>query len=163
MDVEGQISAEYIMIAGFMLVVSCAVAMFIIDESELTHAMGAARSGASEGLITDSLAIYSDEAYKDYVNDHQRLISPSGIKIVNISYKDMGYDVLYNRTKIQLRIYASGSMMNYSNRNCLGDRINYNARKSICEVFKTQDLTNSFYNPAFTNKYVITTADVKWI
>lgn len=163
MDDNGQISAEYIMIAGFMLLVSCVVAVFIINESELTHAMGAARSGASEGLMVDSLAIYSDEAFKDYENEHPRLISPSGVKIINISYENMGFNTAYNRTKIQLRIYASSSNMNGSELNCLGDRINYNARKSICDVFSTQNITNSFYNPAFTNKYVITTADVKWV
>lgn len=163
MNHEGQISAEFIMIASLMLLVSCAVAMFIINESELTHIMAAARSGASEGLIADSLAIYSDDAYSDYTNAHTRLISPSGIKVVNISYENQGFNSLYNRTKIQLKIYASGPRMNSSDLNCLGDRINYNARKSICKVFNTQDLTNSFYNPAFTNKYVITTADVKWV
>ncbi len=109
MDQNGQISAEYIMIAGLMLIVFCSMAIFIVDESELTHAMGAARSGSSEGLITDSLAIYSDEAYKDYVNEHPRLISPSDVKIVNISYENQGFNTAYNRTKIQLRIYATGS------------------------------------------------------
>lgn len=108
MNHEGQISAEFIMIASLMLLVSCAVAMFIINESELTHIMAAARSGASEGLIADSLAIYSDDAYSDYTNAHTRLISPSGIKVVNISYENQGFNSLYNRTKIQLKIYASG-------------------------------------------------------
>jgi len=163
MDQSGQISVEYIMIAGLMLIVSCAVAIFIVNESELTHAMGAARSGASEGLLTDSLAIYSDEAYKDYINEHPRLISPSGVKIVNISYENQGFNKLYNRTKIQLRIYATGPEMKGSDLNCIGDRINFNARKSICNVFNTQNLTNSFYNPAFSNKYIFTTADVKWV
>lgn len=162
MDNHGQLSAEYIMIIGFLLMVSCTVAVFILEDSELTHIMGAARSGSSEGLIADSLAIYSNETFKDYKKEHPRLISPSRVKIINITYKDMGYDSIYNRTHIQLHIYASGSSMNASDRNCLGDRINYNARKSICIVFNTQNLTNSFYNPAFTNKYVITTADVKW-
>lgn len=163
MDINGQISAEYLMIAGFMILVSCSVAIFTLDESELNHAMAAARSGATEGVLADSLAVYPDEAYKDYTNEHQRLISPSGVKIIRIEYKNEGFQPLYNRTKIQLRIYASASNMNLTDLNPLGDRINYHARRSICKAFQTVDLTNAFFNPAFTNKYVITTADVKWI
>lgn len=163
MDFNGQISAEFIMITGFMLLVSCSVALFILDDSELTHAMAAARTGASEGMIADSLAIYSDQAFSDYINDHNRLINPSGVKIVKIDYENEGFYSLYNRTKIQLRIYATGSKINTSDRNCLGDRINYHARKSICQIFYTEGMTNSFFNPAFSNKYVFTTADVKWV
>lgn len=162
-DNNGQISAEYIMIAGFMLIVSCSVAIFISSDSELTHAMAAARTGSTQGIITDSLAIYPDEAFKNYEKDHQRLISPSGVKIVQIKYKNEGYQPLYNRTKIQLHIYAKAISMSSKDLNCLGDRINYNARRSICITFNTQDLTNSFFNPAFSNKYVFTTADVEWI
>jgi uncharacterized protein (UPF0333 family) len=160
---KGQISAEFIMIAGFMLAVSCAVALYIGDESELTHAMAAARSGASEGVIADSLAIYPDEAFSDYNWEHIRLISPSSVKIVKIDYKNQGFNTLYNRTKIQLRIYATGSSLNKTDQNCLGERLNYHARKSISEVFNTQNLTNSFFNPAFSHRYVFTTGDVQWV
>ncbi len=164
MDFKGQISAEFIMLAGFMLVVSCSVGLYIFGESELTHAMAAARSGASEGLIADSLAIYPDQAFADYTIEHTRLISPSGVKIIKIDYIDQGFNTLYNRTKIQLRIYATCSeRMNSTDLNCLGERVNFHARRSICEVFHTEDLTNSFFNPAFSDKYFFTTADVKWV
>ncbi len=163
MDSKGQMSAEFIMILGFMVVVSCSVSLFIGQESELTQAMGAARSGATDGVIADSLAVYSDEAYAQYKGEHPRLLSTSGVKIVKISYENQGFNQLYNRTKIQLKIYATGSSMGGSELNCLGDRINYNARRSICEVFNTQDLTNSFFNPAFSDRYIFTTADVQWI
>lgn len=163
MDFRGQMSAEFIMIAGFMLLVSCSVAIFIGAESELTHAMAAARTGASEGLIADSLSIYPDETFSSYTQEHTRLLSTSHVKIVNISYEKKEFNSLYNRTHIQLHIYATGSSMNSSDLNCLGDRINYYARRSICHVFNTENLTNSVYNPAFTDKYVVTTADVKWV
>ncbi|MCE5214541.1 MAG: hypothetical protein LLF83_07480 [Methanobacterium sp.] len=163
MDVTGQISAEFIMLTGFMLLVTFCVAICIGHESELIHAMAAARSGASEGVIADSQAIYPDEAYSDYNRVHNRLISPSGVKIIKIDYLDQGYYPLYNRTKIQLRIYATGPPLNKTDLNCLGERINFHARKSICEVFKTENLTNSFFNPAFSDKYVFTTGDVHWI
>jgi hypothetical protein len=163
MDIDGQISAEFIMLTGFMLLATFAVALFIVHENELTLAMGAARSGASEGVIVDSQAIYSDIAYSNYSLERPNLISPSDVKIIKIDYMDQGYNPLYNRTKIQLRIYASGPPLNKTDLNCLGDRINYHVRRSICEVFNTQNLTNSLFNPAFSDKYVFTTGDVQWI
>lgn len=163
MDLNAQISAEFIMIAGFILIITCAVVYFIGEESELIHAMAAARSGATEGAIADSQAVYSDEAFSDYNKEHPRLLIPTNVKIVKIDYINQGFNPLYNRTKIQLRIYASGPSMSNSDKNCLGDRINFQARKSICETFNTQDLTNSFFNPAFSAKYVFTTGDVQWV
>ena len=151
------------MIAGFMLIVSCSVVIFIISDSEFTHAMAAARSGATQGIIADSLAIYPDESFKNYEKEHIRLINPSGVKIVQIKYVNEGYETKYNRTKIQLHIYATATHMNETDLNCLGERINYNARRSICEVFNTQNLTNSLYNPAFSYKYIFTTAQVDWL
>ena len=163
MGVKGQISAEFVMMVGFMLVVTCAVALFIGGINELTHAMAAARTGAGEGAVADSLAVYPDEAYSDYIKEHQRLLSPSSVKIVKIEYKNQGLNPLYNRTKIQLKIYASASSVKSADRDCIGERINFHARKSICETFNTQGLTNSFFNPAFSNKYVFTTCDVPWV
>lgn len=163
MDLKGQMSAEFLMMAGFMLIVSCSVVMFIGQDSELIHAMAAARTGASEGLIADSVAIYPDQAFKNYTYDHSRLLTTSRVKIVKISYEDEGFKSSYNRTHIRLRIHATGSDMNSSDLNCLGDRINYYARRSISRVFNTENLTNSVFNPAFTDRYVFTTADVKWI
>ncbi len=161
--VKGQISAEFIMMVGFMLVVTCAVALFIGEANELTQAMAAARTGAGEGAVADSLAVYSDEAFLNYTVDHTGLLSPSSVKIVKIEYKDQGLNPLYNRTKIQLKIYASAPSVKSADKDCIGERINFNARKSICETFNTQNLTNSFFNPAFSSKYVFTTSDVQWV
>jgi hypothetical protein len=113
--------------------------------------------------LADSLAVYPEETFKDYIQEHPRLISPSGVKIVKIAYENKGVNPLYNRTWIQLKIYATGSEMDSAEQYRLGSRINYYARKSICEVFKTQNLTNVAFNPAFTDKYVFTTAGVEWV
>lgn len=163
MDFKGQISLEFILIVGFMLLLSCSVALFIGDDSELTHAMAAARSGASEGAIADSLAIYPDITFQNYMQEDTRLLSPSSVKIVKINYTNKGFNSSYNRTRIQLHIYATGTWMNGAERYRLGERINFYARKSICEVFNTQDLSNYYFNPAFSDKYVFTTAGVEWV
>lgn len=63
---------------------------------------------------------------------------------------------------MQLKIHASTPSIDPDDRGCVGDRINFYARKSISDVFNTQNLTNSLFNPAFSDRYVFTTADVVW-
>ena len=45
----------------------------------------------------------------------------------------------------------------------IGDRINYNLRKSIAISFNSTPSTNRLYNPVFSQHYVYTTANVKWV
>ena len=51
----------------------------------------------------------------------------------------------------------------YSELVSIGDRINYNLRKSIAFSFNSTASTNKLYNPVFSPHYVYTTANVKWI
>lgn len=151
------------MMVGFMVVVTCSVAMYIGDEGELTHAMAAARTGASEGMIADSVAVYSDTSFDGIVQQNPRLINPSSVKIVKIDYEDRGLNRTYNRTLITLRIHATGPTMNSYEQRSFGDRINYNARRSICDVFGTQNLTDFYFDPAFSNRYMYVTDPVVWV
>lgn len=130
--------------------------------NEMDQAMAAARNGALEGALTGSLAIYPDESFSNYERQHPQLLNPSSVKIVKIDHKDQGFNPTYNRTKIQLKIHAVAPSIKLEDRGYMGDRINFYTRKSICEAFKTQDLTNSLYNPAFSDRYVFTTGDVEW-
>ena len=163
MESKGQISIELILIIGFILIIVLGIASFLGEDTELNQAMAAARSGAINGANTDSLAIYPEEPFKNYTVEHQRLLSPSNVKIIKIDYTNQGFNEKYNKTKIQLRISASApSVTDISDRNVLGDRVNFYARKSICESFGTSSQTNEMFNPAFSNEYMITTVDVTW-
>lgn len=164
MEIKGQIAIELILLVGFILVVIMGIASFFGENVELNQAMTAARSGAISGANMDSFAIYPKETYNENIKDHLRLLSPSSIKIININYINKGYDAKYNKILIQLQITASVSnVLDASDRNVLGDRLNFYVRKSISESFGTNNQTNSLFNPAFSNKYLFTTADVKWI
>jgi hypothetical protein len=163
-EVKGQFTVEYILVMGFFFIIIGCLAYFTGEANELNQIMAAARSGAAEGSVVDSMAIYPQNAFSDYMQNHPRLLSPSSVRIVKIEYKNQGFNSTYNRTKIQLKIYASApSVTTNEDRNCLGDRLNYYARKSISETFKTQNLTNSIFNPAFSNRYLVTTGDVCWV
>jgi hypothetical protein len=162
-DIKAQMTIEFILLVGFFIILIIPLAMHIIDSSELNQAMASARTGALEGAISDGLAVYPDDAYKDYSTEHMRLLSPSTVKITKIDYVNQGFNPTYQKTKIQLRIHVSSpNIVEKTDKNCLGDRINFYVRKKICQSFDTQNLTNSVFNPAFSNKYVFTTADVYW-
>ena len=124
----------------------------------------AARSGANEGVATSSSAIYPDDTFRDYLASKTSLLYPYSIEIVNISYEDLGHDINYDKKRIQFKVYAKTSKR-FSNSELvsIGDRINYNLRKSIAFSFNSTASTNKLYNPVFSPHYVYTTANVKWI
>ncbi len=164
MDIKGQMSLEFIIMVGLILVIVLSVASAFGDDIELTQAMGAARSGAINGANMNSFAFYPETAFNNYTSQNPSLINPSNVKIIEINYKNYGYNATYNKTRIQIRITASTpSVKNSDDRNSIGDRINFYVRKSICESFGTSNLTNKLYNPVLSNRYIFTTADVKWV
>jgi uncharacterized protein (UPF0333 family) len=163
MDIQGQIAIEFILLIGFILVLVMGIASYLGEDIELDQAMAAARSGAIEGANIDSFGIYPEESFNNNIDKHPRLLNPSNVKIINVNYKNFGYNATYNKTRIQLRITASCTTVKDPDKNPLGDRINYYARKRISESFVTSSQTNMAFNPAYSNSYVFTTADVTWI
>ena len=157
MDTKGQISVELLLLISFSLIAAIILANAIIDANELNVAMASARDGAFEGISSNGLAIYSKDFRK------QSLLREKNIKIVNISQSIKGKDS-FNRTRIQLKIYASSpNVKTKEEKEAVGDRINYNVRKSITQSFKSENITNKLFNPAFSNKYSFTTANVVWV
>lgn len=160
MDVKGQISAEFVLVIGLVLIIVLGIVSFLGEDNELNQVMSAARSGAIEGANMDSFGIYPNDKFNEYNSansTHKRVLGQTSVKIIRINYKK-------NDTAIQLNITASApSVTNPTDRNALGDRINFYARQSICESFNTVNQTNSLFNPAYSNNYRITTTDVYWI
>ena len=157
MDTRGQISLELVLVVGLIFVIVMAIAGVVGEDNELNQAMGAARSGAIEGANMDSFAVYPQDAFNSYVTSKSRALGPTSVKIIKINYTK-------NDTKIQIRITASApTVTNAADKQSLGDRLNFFARKSISESFGTSNLTNTLYNPAYSNRYTFTTADVTWV
>ncbi len=135
----------------------------IANENELNIAMAAAKSGADEGVASSSSAIYPKETFNEY-DDMEGLKHPYSVSIVNVSYNSSGIDENYGKQKIQFKVYAKASAdYNKKELDSIGDRINYNLRKSVAMSFNTADSTNKLYNPVFSNNYVFTTANVVWV
>ena len=165
MDKKGQITVELLLLISFTLITAIILANVVLDTNELNVAMTSARNGAFEGVSSNGLAIYPKESYDNYSKDpkKQSLMRMKNIKIVKITQSIKGKDN-FNRTRIQLKIYASSpDVKTKEEKESVGDRINYNVRKSIANSFKTENITNKLFNPAFSNKYSFTTANVVWV
>ena len=164
MDNQGQISAEFLFLFGTLIIIVMISIVFITGENELDMAMGAARSGAIEGLATSSAGIYPTDTYRDYSESKENLLNPYSVEIVNVTYTELGMDNNYGKKKIQFKVYAKASER-FDSRELvsIGDRINFNLRKSIAISFNSTSSTNGLYNPVFSQHYVFTTANVKWV
>jgi len=163
MDNKGQISAEFLFLIGVMILIVMISIVFIAQEQELNQAMASARNGVNEGLATSSSGIYPEDTYREYSTSKTSLMYPYSVEIINISYTDLGYDNNYDKKRIQFMVYAKTSdKFKADELVSIGDRINYNLRKSIALGFNTTQSTNNLYNPVFSPHYVYTTANVKW-
>lgn len=163
MDARGQVSIELVFLTGFIMVLVMGITSYLGEDVELNQAMAAARSGAIEGANVNSFAIYPEDAFDKYNKERPWFLNPANVKIIKVEYENRGFNATYNKTWIQLRITASCPTLKNHDKNPLGDRINYYTRKRISESFGTSDQTNIVYNPSFSNRYVFTTRDVKWI
>ena len=163
-DDNAQVSAEFLFVFGILIIVVMIAIVFAAGEHELNLAMSAARNGAVEGLSTSSCAIYQISTFKEYETAKSNLLIPYSVEIMNVSYSDLGYDANYDKKRIQFKVYAKTSDR-FSNDELvsIGDRINYNLRKSIAISFNSTQATNKLYNPVFSPHYVYTTANVRWV
>ena len=163
-DKNGQISLEFLFLISFVLVLVLLLANFLAEENDFALAMAAARDGINLGVSEDKIAIYEESAYDKYANSNVLLTHPNAIKIVKIETVNRGYDTRYNRTSVQIRVFASSSsIVKNEDKVSAGDRITYNVRKSISMTFNTSKLSNNLYNPCFSNYYVFTTSNVQWV
>ena len=165
LDNKGQITVELILILSFILIIIISITSIAGSANELNLAMLAAEQGALNGASGNGLAIFPQEAYKNYSSniDKQGILNPKNIHIINIKKTEKGKDAL-NKTRIQLKVYAScPNIPTREEKESIGDRINYNMRKSIVKSFKSENISNKLYNPAFSDSYSFTTANVEWV
>ena len=164
-DDKGQITVELILILSFIIIIIISITSIAGSANELNMAMLAAEQGALNGASSNGLAIFPQESYKNYSSniDKQGILNPKNIHIINIKKIEKGKDAL-NKTRIQLKVYAScPNIQTREEKESIGDRINYNMRKSIVDSFKSENISNKLYNPAFSDSYSFTTANVEWV
>lgn len=162
-DNYGILNLEFILLFATLSIFSVIIINEISNSFELINAMQAARIGAENGIIMNNLAAYPQNSFEEYDEETEELLKTRNIQIIKIDYKIQEYNDKYQRQKIQLKAYVKCHTLTSSNKEKLGERINYNMRKNIGATFNTEHLSNIYSNPAFSNKYYFTTADVSWL
>ena len=161
---KGILTIESLLLFATLSIVSIIILTEVTNSFELINAMQAARIGAENGIIMNNLAIYPKNSFEDYDEETEELLKTRTIKIIKIEYQIQEYNYKYQRQKIQLKAYVKCPIsLKTSLKEKLGERINYNMRKNICATFNTENLSNIYSNPSFSDTYYFTTADVKWI
>nr|WP_255772523.1 hypothetical protein [Methanothermobacter sp. K4] len=130
---------------------------------ELLAAHSAAKTGALEGVTTDTLAVYPGVTFEEYQNQKPSLLQPSDVRVLRVEMIDEGYSSTYGRRKFRLRAWLSGPPMEPSLRESLSDRVNFCMRRSISRTFRTENLTGTYHNPALSDHYVFTTSEAVWV
>ncbi|ADC46818.1 hypothetical protein mru_0967 [Methanobrevibacter ruminantium M1] len=164
-DNKGQITVELLLLLSFTFISIIALTNIISDANEVNIAMAAARNGAFEGASSNGLAIYPKDTFDNYSKDKRKegLFNMKNIKIIKIAQTFKGKDN-FNKTRIQLKVYASSKIIKTKEeKESAGDRINYNMRRAITNSFKTENISNRLFNPAFSDSYSFTTANVEWV
>lgn len=163
MDDKGQLSIELIFLVGILTIVLVLSSIFILHEHELTTAMTAARNGVNEAITLNSIAVYPIQTFNEYEMEKEKLLYPRTIKLVHLNYTKMNYE-MEGKEKIQFNVsVTTPDDLSNSEKDALGERINFYLRKSVANSFNSENLTNKLYNPVFSNHYIYTTANVKWV
>ena len=94
LDNKGQITVELILILSFILIIIISITSIAGSANELNMAMLAAEQGALNGASGNGLAIFPQEAYKNYSSniDKQGILNPKNIHIINIKKTEKGKD-----------------------------------------------------------------------
>lgn len=156
MNNKGQLTVEYILLLGIILIIIISSLNMILSESEKNTILTSAQIGASTGINKNGYAMYYNDTFNDYQKNYPLLLTPTEIKIIKIEL----YETDNKTLELQVTAQTSSSLTN-NEKNRMGSRINYYIRKSICETFGKKAV-NIYYDPAMSNNYVIKTRTVVW-
>lgn len=164
LDNKGQLSIEYLFLLIILIMIIMLGIQVIYEENELNIALNCAKSGAYEGMLIDSISIYSIREYNNlYTNRH--IFNPKKVKILKIDYYRTNYNYSFRKVNILIRVTAT-SDFNLTNdeKSILGQVINNRIRRSIVYGFHNEDKTDApYYTICYSNHFVYETDGVIWV
>ncbi|MDO5851787.1 MAG: hypothetical protein Q4Q23_04795, partial [Methanobacteriaceae archaeon] len=138
------------------ITISIPILTIITQETEKNTILTAAQLGAQTGAEKNGYAIYYNDTFNYYQESLPELTKPIQIQIVKITPE-------YGKNKINLTItLTTRNNLNASEKDSTGSRIEYYTREKITKTFNKESESNTFYNPAKSNNYNITTK-IKWV
>ena len=82
---KGQITAEYILIVGVIIVILTLTSQVLIIESEKNLILEYAQTGAQIGIDKNAYAMYYNDTFNNYMTNYPKLLYPTEIKVIIIS------------------------------------------------------------------------------
>ncbi len=155
MNNKGQLSAEYMLLIGVMVLVLLISTSMIIDQSEKNTIITSAQVGIQTGIDKNAYAMYYNDTFNRYQESYPELLTPTEIDVVKIDSNTND-----KKMELQITLHTSKSLTSYE-QYVIGSRVNYYTRRCISEAFNKTG--NTYYDPAYSDNYEITTKDVKWV
>lgn len=156
MNNKGQITAEYILIVGVIIVILISMSHVLMLESEKNLILESAQTGAQIGIDKNAYAMYYNDTFNNYMINYPKLLYPTEIKVINIS-------IIENNDIISLEVVLhTNNYLTNNQKEIVGSRVNYYIRKTISETFN-QESTDLYYEDCQSNNYKIDTKKVRWI
>ncbi len=156
MNNKGQITVEYILIVGIIIILFATISHISIIESEKNTILESAQIGTQIGLDKNAYAMYYNDTFNDYMINYPRLTFPLEIKVINVTLLDNG-----NVQSIQVVLH-SNAYLTSNQKEIISSRINYYIRKTISETFN-QENNDLYYENCKSNNFKIETKKVKWV
>lgn len=156
MNNKGQISLEYILMIGIIVIILISAIQVLYLESEKNSILAAAQIGLQTGVDKNAYAMYYNDTFNTYGEDYPKLLYPTEIKVIGINITREE-----NRIYLQAKLH-SNHYLTVKQREIIGHRVNYYIRKTVSETFN-QENPDLFYENCRSNNYNIETKKVKWI
>ena len=156
MNNKGQITAEYILIVGVIIVILISMSHVLMVESEKNLILESAQTGAQIGIDKNAYAMYYNDTFNNYMMNYPKLLYPTEIKVINIS-------IIESNDSISLEVFLhTNNYLTNNQKEIVGSRVNYYIRKTISETFNHES-TDLYYEDCQSNNYKIDTKKVRWI
>lgn len=156
MNNKGQITVEYILLVGIIVIILIFTTNIILKETEKNTILISAQSGAQIGIDKNGYAMYYNDTFNNYEENYPKLLQPTEIKIINITLQEREKTII-----LQVNLHTNQYLTN-NEKYVIGYRVNYYIRKSISETFN-QEQNDLYYENLQTKNYKIETETVKWV
>ncbi len=164
LDNKGQITVEFLFLISLMVIIILATVNYAYRENEINMALNAAKSGAIEGAVVDSMSIYTINEYSQ-ISSNKQLIHPKNVKIINITYNYVGDYSSLNKPAIGIQITAtSNQKLTSAEKSKMSQKINTRVRRSIVYTFANEGSSDEgTYYQCYSDNYGYFTYDVIWV
>lgn len=157
MNNEGQITLEYILLTSIMVLILLQTTHTIIQENEKNTIQTAAQIGAQEGIDKNGYAMYYNDTYNNYQQNHPKLLNPTQIKLIKTKLIEKPNQTI----DIQITIHTN-TQLTTQEKNIIESRITYYTRKSIAQTLNIQT-NDTFYENLQTKQYKIGRQYINWV